>query len=338
MKNLKEQFLFLISSILSTVINGVRSPLKKEEISKILVVKLDEIGDMIYALHIFQSLRKAYPNAQIDVVCKSMNYPLVQNTNSVSNCYSKLSDIDSKYDGWIELRGTFQSIFKSIFKTHYLLDRGSHRIYNKLNGGQIHEKDINLAIISDLLEAKDRVLEPILAEDEASHQILEFIKSQSNGTEYVVIHCGARDEQRRWPATRFAEIIDVLNLTYNLTVVLVGSSSESEIVDLVITHSKAETVNLCGKTTLMELNSIIKHAKLFIGNESGPMHFAVVNKIPLIALFGPGVPDVFYPYYPKQKVIHYFDQSLDNKTLETSTILKISVNDVTQEAKTLLSL
>ena len=50
---------------------------------------------------------------------------------------------------------------------------------------------------------------------------------------------------------------------------------------------------------------LMKHAKLLITNDSGPMHIAVLLSTPMVALFGPTHPYHFLPYDRKSIVFLY---------------------------------
>jgi ADP-heptose:LPS heptosyltransferase len=89
--------------------------------------------------------------------------------------------------------------------------------------------------------------------------------------------------------------------------------------------------NMAGETTLRELAVLCERAELFVGNESGPMHFANISGTPLIALFGPGVKDVFYPYGEKSRVIHHVDVDIAGR------MEKITVEEVSRAIEELLT-
>jgi ADP-heptose:LPS heptosyltransferase len=84
-----------------------------------------------------------------------------------------------------------------------------------------------------------------------------------------------------------------------------------------------------GEFNLLEYAALCEQANLFIGNESGPLHIAAAMNIPTIALFGPGVKDVFYPKSDKSIVHHYFlATGHKQQTIEDSTIFTIKVKEV----------
>ena len=84
----------------------------------------------------------------------------------------------------------------------------------------------------------------------------------------------------------------------------------------------------------MQLAAVMRQCDFFVGNESGPLHFAIVEKKPLVALFGPGVKDVFYPLYPNQKVIHHMNDQLTEED-KISSMLKISEQEVVAAVESL---
>ena len=65
----KEDFIYASSICCSTWINGFKKP-QNIHVSRILIVKLDEIGDMVNAIPVFQELTNVYPNATQTLWCK----------------------------------------------------------------------------------------------------------------------------------------------------------------------------------------------------------------------------------------------------------------------------
>ncbi len=55
---------------------------------------------------------------------------------------------------------------------------------------------------------------------------------------------------------------------------------------------------------LLSFFAFIQRASLYVGNESGPLQLADIAAVPLVAIYGPGVPDVFYPISSRSKVLH----------------------------------
>lgn len=55
---------------------------------------------------------------------------------------------------------------------------------------------------------------------------------------------------------------------------------------------------------LLPFFAFIQYASLYIGNESGPLQLADIAQVPLVAIYGPGVPHVFYPLSERSRVLH----------------------------------
>jgi ADP-heptose:LPS heptosyltransferase len=56
------------------------------------------------------------------------------------------------------------------------------------------------------------------------------------------------------------------------------------------------TLNLAGRTTIMQMAAVLKRCHLFIGNDSGPVHVAAAAGVPVIGFFGPGEYERFKPW------------------------------------------
>jgi heptosyltransferase-3 len=50
---------------------------------------------------------------------------------------------------------------------------------------------------------------------------------------------------------------------------------------------KNDSRSLGGRLSLGELIALLQVSRLFIGNDSGPMHLACLSGVPVVALFGP---------------------------------------------------
>ncbi|MBI1305856.1 MAG: hypothetical protein GC181_04485 [Bacteroidetes bacterium] len=332
-----EQIRFLASSLLFTVTNHIRKI--PDPVSKILVIKWDEIGDMVYSLHIFPILKSRFPLAQIHVLCKPVNAAWIGNQPGIDQIITDASECSDHYDIRILLRFEWKHLLSAFTDNKALVyERGIIRLRNKLSGGQRHEVYTNFDIVRNLVEDSDFEMPELVFSDSEHLSATELISKKVSGP-FAVMHCGARDEARRWPADRFAEVAAFLNSRFHLKTVLVGSPEESDLNEKVAELTNGDCViNLAGKTTIPEMAVIIDKSELFIGNESGPMHFAVVQQKPLISLFGPGVKDVFYPLYPNQHVIHYFQEKDHTKqTVKNSTILKITVEEVIAQVSEILA-
>lgn len=298
----KEQFYFLASALVSWFINFIKP---KKPVHSILVIKLDEIGDMVYALHVFDHLKNQYPDAPITLLCKPFVKPLVQNNSSISHIIHQLP-AGEKFDVIVELRGNWDTMKYAIDKMpNRRFDRGTVRFLNKLKGGQKHEVITNFEVIKSILpKGTIQIIPKITVDDNSKAFVEQFIKEKKLQN-FVVIHCGARRKLRQWPVENFASLIKILEEKYKLQIVFAGTEEDESVINEIIKLSKVEAVVCTRNFSLLHFAYLVKKAKLFVGNESGPLHIAAVMKTSLVGIYGPGVPGVFYPIGDKSKVVHH---------------------------------
>ncbi|MDD3266707.1 MAG: glycosyltransferase family 9 protein [Burkholderiales bacterium] len=89
---------------------------------------------------------------------------------------------------------------------------------------------------------------------------------------YVVVCVDANSKQRQWDIMNFIKIAELINITWSLNIILVGKSS---FLDERLIEGKKYIYNLIGKTTQLELLSVLKTAKFIISNETSIPHMAV---------------------------------------------------------------
>ncbi|MCB9261731.1 MAG: glycosyltransferase family 9 protein [Flavobacteriales bacterium] len=321
----KEKILYLFTAIASKMLNAGK-PTKPKKVERILALKLDEIGDMVYTMHCFSALKKVFPDAHLSVVCKPMNNDLVKQTGVVDDIINDLKTVEGKFDVQIDFRGNWASVKRAILGgCYYYLERGSIRLHNKIGGAQTHEIITNQNIIKPLFPKGFIFDKPRFNVEKKDIEFIDDLLNKLQLQKFVLMHCGARDAERRWPTDRFALLVNKIFEKYGLKTIFIGSKNESELVETVLKETP-HGINLAGQTSLMQLAALTRKCTFYVGNESGPLHFAIIEQKPLVALFGPGVKDVFYPIYPNQHVIHHLKPGQIKG--DNDSILQISVEEV----------
>ena len=73
---------------------------------KILVVRRDNIGDLVLTTPVFRALRARYPDARIEALVNSYNAPVLENHPDLDAVYayikSKHRDAGTAVGGWLE--------------------------------------------------------------------------------------------------------------------------------------------------------------------------------------------------------------------------------------------
>ncbi len=150
----------------------------------------------------------------------------------------------------------------------------------------------------------DSALElPAFVPEDAERERVRAILRQRLGGDpgRVVIlnpNCSDLLPLRRWPTERFVELgRRLLDEFPDVTIAITGAPDEQEEAERVAAAiGKRERVAcLAGHTTLREVLTLYCMSQLMISNDSGPVHFASLTPVRVIALFGPETPVLYGP-------------------------------------------
>lgn len=111
---------------------------------------------------------------------------------------------------------------------------------------------------------------------------------------------------KRWPAEQYASLAQELSQRA-IRPVLVGTEAEKEALEA-IAQRVPGALNLCGKTSIAQLATLARQAKLAVGNDTGPMHVIAAAGCPSLVLFsGESDPVRSVPKGPKVAVLREKD-------------------------------
>jgi ADP-heptose:LPS heptosyltransferase len=149
----------------------------------------------------------------------------------------------------------------------------------------------------------DPVVMPIDAEAEARVATRLAAAGVSGDAPIVVLHVSAGNPFRRWPTASFAEVAAQLAIDDPRRRVIVTSGpSEADAAETVATHARslagtaAAGIVRSGEFDLSELRALVGRAVLYVGGDSGPLHIAATTATPVVALFGPTLPERSMPW------------------------------------------
>jgi len=290
---------------------------------KMLIIKPSSLGDIIHSLPFLAAVKEHFPNTEIHwAVARGLhvlleNHPLIsklwilnkdswktatylrKTVREVRELYTGLGR--EGYDACVDLSGLFRSglltfASKAPIKIGFAnSNEGSPFFYtHKVQGDmEIHAIDRYLQIAKAMGCPIDDIRYP-MADFEPNPPICRALPS-----EYAVIAPSAGKEANRWPARRFGELAARLPLP----AVVICGKSDAAIAEEVVSFAKGNAFSLAGQTNLTELMAVIKKARFFVSNDTGPMHIAAAFQIPVFALFGPANPKRTGPYGPIHTII-----------------------------------
>ncbi|MFN3530418.1 MAG: glycosyltransferase family 9 protein [Bacteroidia bacterium] len=337
-----ERVLFFFSWLANGWINLFKRPLAKVP-KRILVIRLDELGDMVTTMPVFEALKSNYPDAEISLLCKPLMARLVANCPHIDRVLTDWSEVQGRFSYIADLRGNWKSLRFALLHRAYRVDRGSHRFVNRLfKRDQGHEVDFNLHIIRPLLRKPLQGIAPRLYPSRRNVQQADLFLQRLLIGDFVVFHTGARKLLRRWSLQKWAELAVFLYQRHELQIVFAGGPEDEADIAKIQKKLPFETYSFAGKGDLLDYAALVGKARFMVGNESGPMHIAAAMNVPVLALFGPGQPEIFAPYGKQNKFLHVklpcnpCDQ-LSCIHPNNPCINRIEVQDVLREVLTFLN-
>ena len=329
-QNLSETLTLIASAAVQWLFYWKRWVPKDFTPKRILVIKLDHLGDVLLSTPVFSNLRQAYPNAELHALTGTWSRVVLEKHPDVS----KVLEYDSptfcrtgkptslkqtfqlyrelrrqKYDLLVELRGDWRTVWFALLRiTPKRLNRAALQVANKLGFPQFagtHETTRNLNILH-----KAGIPTPIqtttfsitTADEKWASDFLSTLQIDRERP-LIAIHPGSPIKIKRWVPERYAELADWLIARKGAEILFIGVKDEIRIITEIQALMRAVSNNIAGKTTLTQLASILRKCNVFIGNDSGPMHLAAAVGTQTIGLYGPGDPTRFGPVGPKCQTI-----------------------------------
>jgi heptosyltransferase-2 len=171
----------------------------------------------------------------------------------------------------------------------------------------IHDAERNLYLLQGIVNENFKSADLNMqnaganAEDSAAKMLAD---AGLEGKMLAGIHPGSVWPTKCWPYENYAKLITRLEKELGVISVIVGGGKDIDLGEQVSRLSDAHSVNLAGKTTLSELMALMKRFRLFITNDSGPMHIAAAFGVPVLGIFGPTTKELgFFPYGEGNRVI-----------------------------------
>ncbi|HIE26039.1 TPA: glycosyltransferase family 9 protein [Candidatus Poribacteria bacterium] len=313
-RKIRDYFHYLIGLIGTACLLPFQSTdsLSAKNIKRILLIRLDRIGDMVLTTPAFAAIRSAFPNARITLLSRSYVKPLVISNPNLD----QFIEYDRSFSFYAKIRVIGQlrllrSELAIVLNTDFssgliaFLSGAKYRIGNnhkeagfffttavndQTRSGQIkHTVESTLDLIRALKVPMNEKKELFVSiTEEGEKYVVQFFKKHKlDDTDLIIaIHPGSRQPYIRWRKEGFAEVADRLIEEYNAKVILIGGPGESQIINDVLSLMKYSSIVIDPPIKLTELVSLLNRCHLFIGNSTGTMHIAAALKVPVVAIFG----------------------------------------------------
>jgi lipopolysaccharide heptosyltransferase I len=338
---------------------------------RILIVRLSAIGDVIQALPVACALKERFPKAFIAWAVEGRTATLLagheaideivplkrgwlKSPHGVWELRKKLHGL--KFDVALEAQGLTKAAILAWlsgakrrigFGTPWGRELSPWMNTETVDTPDMHVVERNLALLKPLGIETPKV-EFNLSEKEEDRRSAESIiaalpsppapttswcppKGEERLAAFAIINPGAGWPSKLWPTERFAAVAKHLGEKWSLPTLVVWAGEDEKRMAEEIAAGSGGHAHVGPNTSLTQLASLARRAKLFLGSDTGPLHLAAAVGTPCVGLYGPWPAKIHGPYGEKHIALQkaFFDGPTHKKRSAPKEIMEaIQVEDV----------
>jgi len=272
----------------------------------ILFITATRIGDAVLSSGLVRRLLDEIPNARLTIVAGPAAAPLFAETPNLERLivFEKSQDGGHWFQLWRQVRGRRWGLVVDLRGSAIsrFLKRERRAVFRRVAGQPVHK----VVEAARLLQIEDRPVAPFLFTTSQTEAAAAELTAGDGPI--LAIAPAANWLGKTWPAERFAQAaIQLLGeggvLKDGRLMVLGGPDDVAAIQSLRHIVPKDRFIDLAGKVGLLTSYACLKHARLFIGNDSGLMHLAAAAGTPTLGLFGPSDERLYAPWGANTRVV-----------------------------------
>jgi ADP-heptose:LPS heptosyltransferase len=288
-----------------------------DDIRRIAVLRGGGLGDLMFAEPAIRALAHAYPRARITLLCFPAQaallrgrpspvhrvevlpvYPGVRpGTEDPAAAAAWLQRMrDQRFDLAVQVHGGGR------FSNPFLLKLGARHTVGlatrdatpleRTMSYVYYQNEVFRALeVVGLAGARPVALEAALEVTPDDRARARLLLPEGDGP-LLVIHPGATDLRRRWPADRFAEVA-ARAVDAGMRVAVVADVSERDLADGLVARARqalapmvaGRLTSLAARADLGQLLGVFAHAHVVLGNDSGPRHLAQATGAATVGIF-----------------------------------------------------
>jgi len=301
---------------------GAKLRTRKYKSCKVIMLRLDFIGDCTMFTSAAIAIRQAYQDREVTLVCLSITRPIFERLGIFDkiitvNFKPHIIDFDTLEKLITEIRcDEYDILLQPQISKYPLVDilaaaiKCNKRISIRPKADNSSTKWIKMTnflwdkffpytpgIVSEFVYYGDFV-RGIIPDYKTTMPKLPHVSQNFISDDYYVLFPGGSSSQRLWPPERFAQIADYIYKKNGLLGVILGVESEQWVSDrLKANLHDANIIDLTGKTTLTDVIDIIGNAEFVVTNDTSGVHIAAATGTPSVANAGGWYFNRFLPYH-----------------------------------------
>lgn len=308
-------------------------PHRTRPIRRILLLRLERIGDLLMVIDAIRDVREAWPNATIHLAVGSWNRTIATLIPEVAHVHvldvpwlsrgerpTSRRAIVREARGWRHLHYDLAINFEPDIRSNALLWLSGAPIrvgYASGGGGPLltlagtydptcHVSDNARRLVEQASGRATSLLPrgfPRLVPASTHAARADAVLARA-ARPLIGVHVSGGRESKQWHLDRFAAVARMLASMTDATIVLTGSSADRPMVEEVARQLDGVAVrSLAGQLDLPETAAVLGRLDLFVTGDTGPMHLAAAMGVPVVALFGPSAPERYGPRAMAERIV-----------------------------------
>lgn len=309
----------------------------RKQYKNILVNALVNLGDVVLTTSAIALLKKAYPEAKITMMVRPIVREVVENNPVIDEVL--VFDYAAKKNSFGKMLHMLKILKSKKFDLAISLDRKSRpailcwlaRIPVRVGADRVFDDEPSnitclytntIHITHDLvntLQAEtyqeivrkftgvENHAKPVMANIlEANMKKAATLLGKLPATKTKVALCvKGTFPLKTWPKEYFAQVVKELKQKYDAEFFVVGAPGDREYADEVITVCQESILNLCGKTSLLDLAALFYSCDLLVTVDTGATHIAATTAVKMVTMYGCTSPKRWHPYNENARVLSY---------------------------------
>lgn len=304
--------------------------------SRILIVRLGALGDIVHALPVLAELRRAYPAAAIDWVVDARHAALFNYVEGVTRRLVVRAPAASTHDNVVTFAGNagMLSVVRFMRQQHYDIAfdlqgliksaglaglSGARRVIGFAPGrlrepqaAWFYSESVGSPVDAHVVHKNLGVL-PLVGISPGELRFPLRVPTSTVADEiaarfgrYVLVNPGGGWPNKRWPPSRLGELASRIRDRYDLESIVIWGRHEEALADAVVASAHGAATR-APATGLGDLIALSAGAALMVSGDTGPLHLAAALDIPVVGLYGPTMPSRNGPWDGADEVVSRSD-------------------------------
>ncbi|HKC69457.1 MAG TPA: glycosyltransferase family 9 protein [Bacteroidia bacterium] len=322
---------------------------KEKAIKKVLIIRLQAMGDVVIMLPYIQNLKEKLPaNTTIDLLTRKETESIPKHINLFNHVYSIGGGRNTKlqllsflllypillfkgYDVVFDLQNN--NLTKVI---RFLLGIKAYSLFDRVSpnyAGDRYKNTINILGIAQVQFKK------LNTGKESNKLLTEYNLTKRH---FIVINPAGAFENRNWALDNYVQFCKLWAEKYNTLFVILGITKIKHKADYLKEKLGQSAIDLVDKTTPYQAMQVLQNAKLVLSEDSGLLHMSYAVGTPTVGILGSTRNDWTNPNLPHTHFFNSADLPCGNCMLaqckfeETICLTRLKPQHVLDAAITLL--